>query len=106
MQADDVVEIKVQQYSSFATTYNCVNQDFAMQLIKYIGRIVYNLQLWWPKKWFGKPRRELFEIRAEDARRHQFGGGLPYTGCPDKIGTKLSHSIHMYSIQIDTLKVP
>ena len=45
LQADDVVEIKVQQYSSFATTYNCVNQDFAMQLIKYIGRIVYNLQL-------------------------------------------------------------
>ena len=32
-------------YSSFATTYNCVNQDFAMQLIKYIERIGYNLQL-------------------------------------------------------------
>ena len=45
LQADDVVEIKVQQNILILCNNNCVNQDFARQLIKYIERIGYNLQL-------------------------------------------------------------
>ena len=59
-----------------------------MQLIKYIERIGYNLQLWWPKKWFGKPRRELSEMRAEDARRHDLRVVYLIQG----VQTKLEHT--------------